>query len=328
MKKIKSNILIYGTLSSGSSAVFDLLLEYDNINAIPGEFDDFRAPGLVADQLSYHQRIDFPNKINELTKFKSIVNLAYGVFPVFNWRLHTITGIKSRLFYFMIRIKQINLLKKLNQKLKSNISFEYKIHYTNNWISDIGKINIKDKEFILYNQPIEIGNDDNIWQLAFNPYKLICVYRDPKDQLADIIKRGLLYDSFVGPYMTIAGANIEAIYGRDRKGAINFHIDAIKKRMEWLDTLKKELDPDKFLLIDFEGLVNNYDTYKSVIENFIGDLKNNHTHKKKFFNPAISLKNIGIYKNHISQSELDLLTELDASYNNTIKNNQIKIEIK
>ena len=47
----KCNILIYGILSSGSSALVDLLLEYNNVNVIPGEFDDFRASGLVADQL-------------------------------------------------------------------------------------------------------------------------------------------------------------------------------------------------------------------------------------------------------------------------------------
>ena len=70
-------------------------------------------------------------------------------------------------------------------------------------------------------------------------------------------------------------------------------------------------------------LVNNYDIYKSVIENFIGDIKNNHKFNKKYFDPAISFKNIGIYKNFLSKSEMELLAELDLWYENRIKENHI-----
>ena len=323
MKDEKCNILIYGILSSGSSALVDLLLEYNNVNVIPGEFDDFRAPGLVADQLCYDKSVDFSNLIDTLLQNTSKRRLIYNIFPIFKWKMDTITGIKGRFISSLIRIRQLFLLEKLNKELKSNISFEDKIRLANHWISDVGNINNKNKALNVYNQPIEIRNDDHIWRAVFNPCKLICVYRDPKDQLADIVKRGFLSVSFGGPYMTIAGLNSETIYGSNRRGAIKFHIDAMKKRFEWIDAMKEKLDPDKFLLIDFEGLVHNYDLYKSAIEDFIGGIKNNHKDKMKVFNPDISKENIGIYKNILSRDELDSLTEFDHWYKNMVVNNQI-----
>lgn len=323
MQNGKCNILICGILSSGSSALVDLLTEYNNVNLIPGEFDDFRGTGLVADQLSYQQSIDFPNMIDALIQSKSKKRLIYNILPIFSLRIHTITQLKNRYNYSTTRLKQLLLLEKLNQKLKSDISFEEKIKHAHNWIKEIGNINLKNKKFVVYNQPLETGIEQGIWTAVFNPCKLICVYRDPKDQLADIIRRGFLSLSYGGPFMTIAGVNSEAIYGRNRKGAFNFHVDAIKKRMDWIDTMKKNLDPDKFLLLDFEGLVHHYEAYKSVLENFIGDIKTHHTFKKKFFNPEVSKENIGIYKNILSDEELEQLVELDSWYKHKVKNNRI-----
>ena len=51
MTNIRTNILIVGTSRSGSHALVDLFSEYDNIRIHPYEFDEFRAPGMVADQL-------------------------------------------------------------------------------------------------------------------------------------------------------------------------------------------------------------------------------------------------------------------------------------
>lgn len=314
MKNRKCNILIFGILSSGSSAIVDLLKEYKNVNVIPDEFDDFRVSGLVADQLDYQQSINFPNNIDKYIKNTSKKRLVYNIFPIFKWNSSTLFGIKNRYKYSLVRIKQLYLLQNLNIKLKSNIPFDDKIRYANDWIKDIGNINVKNKEFNVFNQPLEIGIDDKIWRAVFNPYKLICVYRDPRDQLADIIKRGLLSATYGGYSMTLAGVNSQSIYGRERMGAIKFHIDAIRKRMEWIDLMHSKLSREEFLLIDFEGLINDYHRYKRVIENFVGNSKDNHTQKNMFFDPNTSNNNIGIYKNILSHEELELLSELNSWY--------------
>ena len=321
MRNEKSNILVFGLLSTGSSALIDMLREYDNICIIPGEFDDFRAPGLVADQLSHQQSIDFPNQIDKLTKFRSKIKLIYNILPIFKFRINTIRGIRGRLKHSLLRIKQLNLLQKLNERIKSNISFEEKIQHANNWITDVGNINLKEKEFVVYNQPLLTGVDTKIWTQVFLPWKLICVYRDPKDQIADIIKGGRLFIPYGAPYVNLSGVIFETIYGRNRKGALNLHINAIKKRLEWVDSLRNDLDQDKFLLIDFEGLVNNYDKYKLVIENFIGDLKHQDKNNKLYFDPQNAKKSIGIYKEYLTSQEIESLSELDNWYKNMIKSN-------
>ena len=65
MVKERTNILVMGTLASGSSALVDMLKEYENINYLPYEFNDFRRPGFVCDQLSYESSIDYPNVIEK-----------------------------------------------------------------------------------------------------------------------------------------------------------------------------------------------------------------------------------------------------------------------
>lgn len=323
MKDEKCNILVVGILSSGSSALVDLLSEYNNVNLIPREFDDFRATGLVADQLSYQQSIDFPNMIDTVIRTTSKKSLIYNIFPILKLRIHTITQFKKRYNYSTTRLNQLILLEKLNLKLKSDVTFEEKIKYANKWIKEIGNIKLKNRKFVVYNQPLETEIDKDIWTAVFDPYKLICVIRDPKDQLADIVKRGYLSASYGAPFMTISGLNSEIIYGRNRKGAFKFHVEAIKKRMEWIDSMKKKLDPDKFLLLDFEGLVHNYEVYKAIMEDFIGEMKGHHTFKGKFFNPEKSKANTKIYKNILTDDELEQLIELDSWYKYTVINNRI-----
>lgn len=320
MKKKKTNILVVGLLSTGSSAAVDLLREYDNINVIPNEFNDFKAPSLVADQLSYKQSNDFQNKIETLTKFKSKIRRIYNILPILTWKIDTIKGVRGRFIMSLIRIRQLILLKRLNRKLSSDISLEDKIRFANQWITDVGNINGGNNEFIVFDQPLASVIDNYVWKEVFYPWKLIIVYRDPKDQLAEIIRNGKLYEPYGAPYVNLGSVIIEEIYGRNRKSALKLHIDSIKKRFEWINSLKKELDSDKFLLIDFEGFVNNYDMYKSVIENFIGEVNAHHKKYKKYFDPINAEKSIGIYKEYLSSDEIESLKDLETWYSSMIKN--------
>jgi hypothetical protein len=323
MNLAKSNILVVGLLSTGSSAIIDLLREYDNLNIILNEFNDFRAPGLVADQLCAGQNFEFPNRINKLTKFKSKIKSIYYILPFFKWELSTIIGVRGRVKSTANRIKQLNLLKKLNTRLSRNISIEEKISFANEWIREIGNINGRNKEYIVFDQPLLTVLDTNTWKQVFDPCKLIIVFRDPKDQLAEIIRNGKLYAPYGGPDMNLGSVTLETIYGRNRNGAINLHIEAIKKRFEWIDQLKKELNQDEFLLVDFEGLVNNYEKYKTVIENFIGNINSHHNNNQLFFNPMNAKKSIGIYNEYLIENEIDSLNELENWYSNMISKNQI-----
>ena len=324
MRKEKCNILVSGLLSTGSSALIDMLREYDDLHVLPGEFNDFKTPGLVADQLSLPQNTEFLNKIEMLTDFNKKVQLIYNsVLPILKLKVRSAIAIRFRLTRLVNRIKELTLLKKLNENLISNIACEDKILVANTWIQDIGSINAKNKLYVVFNNALSPVIDSEIWTKVFYPFKLIIVYRDPKDQLADIIQKGYLYAPYGAPYMNHGGNLIETLYGRDRKSAIRFHVEAIKKRMEWIDKLKVELDAKNFLLIDFEGLVNNYDLYKSAVENFIGDIKPYAKKHKIYFDPTSARKSIGIYKKYLNSEDQESLFELENWYAKMIKSNQV-----
>ncbi len=323
MNKEKTNILIVGLLATGSSAMVDLLREYDEIHIVQNEFNDFRAPGLVADQLDNQQDNEFKNEIGRITSLKSRLRLIYGIFPILKWEIKTILEVKHRFKYNLIRIKQLNLLKRLNTILVSTISVEEKFHQANHWIQEVGRINNPSKEFVLFDQPLLSTINTGIWERVFNPFKLIVVYRDPKDQLAEIIKKGILYAPYGAPNVTYSGVALESIFGRNRESAITIHINAIKKRFEWIDNLKNELNRDSLLLVDFEGLVNNYNEYKIAIESFIGIKNQNKSKYKLYFDPENAKESIGIYNKFLKKDEIHFLSDADKWYFNTIKETQI-----
>jgi hypothetical protein len=320
-----TNILVTGLLQTGSSALIDLLREYDNISFIDGEFNDFRAPGLVADQLHKEDNFYLPNRINDITNTKVKLQLIYKTIPVFNRNAPLIKGLRGRYQEAILRNKQLILLKKLNKRLASNVKIEDKIVAVNKWITDLGKIYTTENRYLVFNQPISPGISTTIWTKVFQPFKLIIVYRDPKDQLADIIKKNYLYMPYGAPYMNLGGLTLESIYGRSRKGAIAFHIDAIRERMMWVDKLKATLDPGKLLLIDFEGLANNYEAYKNAVENFIGEIAPHHKEQKHYFDLLKAKNSINIFHEYLNTDEIESLNEADKWYKEMIaKNNVVK----
>ena len=117
--KKQINILVVGLLSTGSSALIDLLKEYENINVIPNEFDDFRAPGLVADQLKDVNGSEFQNKIKSIIHFKRKIRLIYNIFPIFKFNKQSLSGIRYQLKTNIFRFKELNLLEDLNKKLSA-----------------------------------------------------------------------------------------------------------------------------------------------------------------------------------------------------------------
>lgn len=331
MDKKKCNILITGTIASGSSALKDMLREYDNINVIPGEFDYYRAPGLVGDQLSKDSETDYPDAIDEIIGMRSIRSrliyksqlwkLICKILPKNYWNQKSADSRLQYLKVYLLHLNYIDLLEKLHDKLKSDITYEEKIIHANQWITSVGNTCSFERDYTLFDQPILPWSDINIWPEVFSPFKMICVHRDPKDQLAEMIKRGILYAPFRCPYLNFGQVNIMSIYGSNRAGMMHFLKEAMKKRLEKIDLVENVIGPEKFLLLDFEGLVKDYDNYKTVIEEFLGVSPEKHRFRKKYFNPDVALeRSIGIFKDYLSKEDLDDLVELEEWYNNKIKN--------
>lgn len=109
------------------------------------------------------------------------------------------------------------------------------------------------------------------------PMKLIAVYRDPRDVYATGIK---LKEDWI-PH------KIEPF--------VNWY----RKQVE----LYTKLNDADYLLLRFEELVLNYDKSVSDIEQFLGLAPETHLHHKGGFDPSISVRNVGVYKSQIPESE-------------------------
>lgn len=329
MIKERTNLLVMGTLASGSGALIDMLGEYENINVLRYEFNDFRRPGFVNDQLSYETSISYPNVIDENIRFtnsrwKMIYNSSiWKLIPentldaiwernIKNKKLNAYKNSLTELF-------QIAFLQELNRDLKSGISFDEKINLANKWIRKAGSIFPSHYDYTLFNQPLHPWSDPAIWTRVFNPFKLIIVVRDPKDQLAEMVKRNITFAPFRNPELSYEQFNITSIYGNDHKGRLKFMKDALLKRGEMLDAWLNKIEPDRILFVDFEGLANNYDVYEKRLERYLGNIEGKHIQRKKRYNPEVAQRNsIGIYKKYLKTEDLEDLSSLEKWYINKL----------
>jgi hypothetical protein len=319
-----------GTLASGSSALIDMLYEYENINVLRYEFNDYRRPGFVSDQLSYESSIDYPNVIDKNIKF---TNKRWEmIYKSHIWKLipeKVLNNIWEKDFQnrklrayknSLTELFQTEFLLDLSRSLKSDISFEEKIQLSNEWIKRAGSIFPSYYDFTLFNQPLHPWSDPEIWTSVFKPFKLICVYRDPRDQLAEMIRREIDFSPFRSSELNYGQFNIASIYGNDRKSRLKFLKDALKKRLEKIDKWSTVIEPRQILFVDFEGLINNYNDYETRIEQFLGNIQGRHKFRMKYFNPEVGRKRgIGIYKTYLNEEELEDLSSLEDWYNNKLK---------
>jgi hypothetical protein len=328
--KERTNLLVMGTLASGSSALIDMLYEYENINVLRYEFNDYRRPGFVSDQLSYESSINYPDVIDKKIRFTN--SRWEMIYKSSIWKLIPDKSLKyiwekdfqnKKLRAYknsLTELFQVVFLQELNRSLKSDISFDDKIQRSNEWIQRVGSIFPSYYDYTLFNQPLHPWSDPAIWTRVFRPFKLICVYRDPKDQLAEMVRRNIDFSPFRCSQLSYGQFNITSIYGNDRKGRFKFIKDAFEMRLGKIDNWLKVIEPEQILFVDFEGLVNDYDVYETRIEHFLGNINGKHKFRKKYFNPEKAKANsIGIYKNYLSKEELESLSSLEDWYKNKIR---------
>lgn len=320
---------------TGSHALVDLLSEYDNVGVYPGEFDHFRAPANVADQLCKETSRDFPNLIEQSIKNKSFkYKLSEKVIPDFlikaealsrffkktipdkiKFKEHSVSQLFSkRIPYRISQREYIISLKSLSLYLKSNTSFDEKIEKTRQWINEVANIYACNKDFFVLDQPVFSVKNSNVWIKVFEPYKLIVSIRNPRDQFADIIRSGFLFKPYGAPAMTWGGGLLEMIYGRDRAGALKIFNDAVKRLYEELYCLEENVKAENILFVEFEKLVTDYQNQKNRIENFIGMPKGRHCLPETYFIPKKSCLNINIYDKYLSKEEVGALSNIEDLY--------------
>ena len=115
----------------------------------------------------------------------------------------------------------------------------------------------------------------------FKDAKLIIVHRDPRDSYCNLINE-------VSNFMPKS-------------------IDQYIKLYKYMITVSKsnEKNDHRVLRINFEDLILQYDDTKKTVFDFLDIDGSDHVNKFKYFDPKISIKNIGIWKKHKNQNNMN-----------------------
>ena len=115
----------------------------------------------------------------------------------------------------------------------------------------------------------------------FKDAKLIIVHRDPRDSYCNLISETSDFmpkevDQYINLYK---------------------HMVTVSRR--------NEKDDHRVLRINFEDLILKYDDTIKTVFDFLNIDESNHINKFKYFDPNVSIKNIGIWKKHNNQDEMN-----------------------
>ena len=300
-------ILVCGLAWSGSSAVIDMLREYDQVGVLPGEFDEFRRSGMIADHLEGRISYSYPSRLNE-SKYLNDPNIKSSIKKLF-----IKFGYNGNSLFDYNTFQRKELYKKLIFKIQNDSnSTEYKLNAVRHWVGDLKEIYASNKQFFAIDQPIQHRQHFEIWPKVLEPFKMIVVYRDPRDQMAEIIRQGHLFYHMRSP--------VVAIYGGDRIGAINFLKDAIEAKLYWFKKIQEKHGSSKVVMISFEKFIKDHENIRGKFKDWIGlseDFERNSVLKINE-----SIKNIGIYKNILNDEEVEILDGLMNWYNTKEEQNK------
>lgn len=341
-KKLNYDIRVFvisGYSWSGSSAMVDLLKEFKGFKAFQSEFRLLHDPGGILEMENAILNIGTPNSINSsINRFRNLINalsrrnsweislkqifyhfgFSYNYFlnnkflDISNQYIKNLVQIEyngallydlydlSYLEFLLFKIKyaiRMILGKKVNKKRKiyyCNLDSEKFYKITRNYLYELLKI-------ISYN-----GRYQNIiLDQAFSPInylkcikyftspKIFIIDRDPRDIFVEVSK--------LKTNTSVPTDNVETFI---KWFKLSRNIPNIPLNLE-----------KSILKLKFEDLVLNYEQRLKEIYNFLGtNGKSSHINKKKFFNPDISKRNIGLWKNFDDQSSIKKIKKELSSY--------------
>ena len=319
--KEKEIVFVAGLGSTGSSALVDLLKEVETYFVLDNEFRLFVDPGglinlrdsLVENWSVFQSDIAIknfnkmikslsskwrsPNSHIDHTKFldKEFLNLSkkyinsltdidynglwYGIDNIWLRQINKIPFIyDSRIFS-----KKMYIGKKLNEDDFNSL--------TNNYIKSMIEYCLlkNHKKHFCFNENLSCMFPKKILDMVPNS-KIINIVRDPKDVYADSLR-----------------VNWLAI-PKDKKKYIKWQLSVYNGWME-VEDKARIWDPNssKLKVIKFEDFIFDYNrTIKSVFD-FLNIDKKNHTMKRKFLDPSLSMKNVGQWKDMISKEDANMI---------------------
>lgn len=319
-----------GYMGSGSSAITDILREFDNINTKNSDFEYIflHMPGGIFDledrlflnnnALRSDEAIKyFRNNMKDLYELRGYWPGNYKKYVTKKFLIileKYIDKIRSGNFtgvwYYNEKYKGIKLYKRaiknricklLNKTiLLDDFDIEYSFiskedfyKYTCEFIVDfINEINKEDKCNIVLDQLLLPHNLYRIKNYDRLNFKPIVVSRDPRDVF--------LMNKYIWK-----PTGFPVLYPLDAEEFCKYY-DNMRK--------SENMIYDNVLRIKFEDLVFDYTNSLEKIKKYLELDDINHIKKRRFFNPDISIKNIQIYKNEKYKEEVEIIEKYLSEY--------------
>lgn len=301
--RYKSIIAVQGFGNSGSSAVLDFLREMRNIQV----FGDVEKIASVAEDDEYSYEVTFPHLSGGLFDIEkyidssnifhndSVINRFVSIME-HSLMYRNSPEVRPAVFKFLTQITNF-MLPNLEQKYynaalspiteKGSTIFTMK-HFDRESYRTLCR-HFLNELFNAFNLPKEtehIALDQFFCDLEFDMeryleylpnIKVIVVYRDPRDIYAFSKMR-----------------NVEWIPHTD-----------VETFVEWirLSTEKFNLHSHEYLPVRYEDFVLDYEKEKNRVTDFLGINSENHVHKRKAFDPDVSKRLVGLWKQHPEDNE-------------------------
>lgn len=147
----------------------------------------------------------------------------------------------------------------------------------------------------------------------FNDAYSIIVDRDPRDiYLSSINSDNLFVPDFEKNNTSVS---LEFIQNQKKDFLGSNNIDMFIWRQKQLrDSIKKDINSDRILRINYEDLIFNYEKTVNLIFKFSKINPNSHLNKFKFFDPKISKSNVNLWKKHKDNSDILLIEKELSNY--------------
>lgn len=320
MHKKPQKILISGYGWTGSTALIEMLSEYEDISVIPNEFDDFRRPGAIGDVIHSklnNQKLNYePSKRYGAMKNYIIPFFIRGLVPDVFWPKSARGGRTSRKEGFRTAINFLlenSLYKKCIMGISNAHNKEEVFKAASIWIEKIVNLYSYNSKYIVFDQPIIYDCHGKYWPKVFDGSKLILVIRNPLDQMGNILKDG-------SQLLEAPNWYTRFLYGRDSyiNRPLAFFMETTLERYKLISNTYQRVGSENMLVVQFESLVNNYEVTKSKIEHFVGIDGEKHTNAFKHFKPNESKKNL-IARGLLCEATYSRAREMEKDYSKMIE---------
>lgn len=285
---------------SGSSAITDFLGEFSSCTSIGG-VDPLENPARGSEngfEVDFFRDAHGVLELEKICDFDCNRILGEGIQDFINLVESNIETYSNFYGDYYLKQTQQFLLKILDLffVLNDSTNCYYVKKLTKNEYRSIAKEyitslleNIPSEKNLVLDNILSITNPkDDILSQYFGSYKLLLSKRDPRD----VYTTARTYPAFDLGYIP-----------KDPH-------DFVKYYNWYINRDKYKYNPN-VLLVQFEDFVNNYDDVSKKIMDFLNLKENEHVNKFTYFNPNVSINNIGIYKKYKDQDAIKIIeTEL------------------